>query len=156
MRTKIIILALLAVLLTLLITYNTGNNPQRAGEYFTKGKKMYSEDKIDEAIRLYKKGLRSDSDSSEGHNLLGMAYRAKYFKDRKKEDYLAKAIDSFKRSIEKDPKNWYPYVNLGTTYYYSGNKKEASVYLKKVLEVNPSHPEAARLVEMIDEGEKER
>ena len=46
-------------------------------------------------------------------------------------------------------------INLGATCFYSGKKKEAVPYLKHALEVNPDHPEAGSIKQMIEEGEKE-
>jgi tetratricopeptide (TPR) repeat protein len=45
-------------------------------------------------------------------------------------------------------------VNLGATYYYSGEKKKAVPYFKHALEVYPEHPEADQIKKMITEVEE--
>ena len=150
---KIVILVILAMCLILLINYKTKHDPEKAKPYLNQGKTLFGEGKIDDAIAAYEKGINENSCSSEGHNLLGIAYRSKYMGSKDKK-FLNKTVSSFKKSIDCDPKNWYPYINLGTTYYYTDKKQDAVPYLKKGLEVNPQNPEAAKIVEMIDEGTK--
>jgi tetratricopeptide (TPR) repeat protein len=152
---KIAFLVLLIGAFIFILTYKKTKDTGKANAYFKQGKQFFEAGKIDDAIGAYEKGLDADSTSSEGYNLLGMAYRSKYMAT-KENGFLNKAISAFEKSIDRNPKNWLPYVNLGTTYYYTKNKKKAVPYFKKSLEVNPENIEAMKIHDMIAEGEKEK
>ena len=47
-------------------------------------------------------------------------------------------------------------MNLGATYYYRGEKKEAVPYFKQALEFFPEHHEKEQILKMIDEGKAEK
>jgi tetratricopeptide (TPR) repeat protein len=47
-----------------------------------------------------------------------------------------KAMDYYKKEIEKDPKNDQHYVGLGTAYKIQGNMQEALVYFNKAIALN--------------------
>jgi len=66
-----------------------------------------------------------------------------------------KEIEAFKKAIELDPNFYLPYINLGTTYYGMGNRREAALYFKKGLETFPEHPSRELIEKMIREGERE-
>ncbi|HIE06314.1 MAG TPA: tetratricopeptide repeat protein, partial [bacterium (Candidatus Stahlbacteria)] len=59
----------------------------------------------------------------------------------------------FEKALKINPDYMPALVNLGATYYYSGDKKKAAPYFKHALEVYPEHPEADTLRRMIKEGE---
>jgi tetratricopeptide (TPR) repeat protein len=54
--------------------------------------------------------------------------------------------------VEIDPKNWGAMINLATDYYADGRKDKAAPLFKKALELNPNHPEKAKIQKMITEG----
>jgi len=159
MKVKIILALCLAVILTILLVsviQKPGpDDPKIANKHFSEGKSLFNQGNLKDAIRAYKKGLRYNPRSSEGYNLLGMVYRHQYGKQRK-DKYLKRAIKAFKKSIALDAKNWYPLVNLGTTHFYLGDKKDSIEYLEKSIDVYPQNPEAAKLMEMIEKAKKEK
>ena len=125
-----------------------------ATSYFDEGALLVKKGKYDEAIKNYKKGLRREPRSAVGYNYLGIAYRNKYAQLRSLK-WRQKEIEAFKKAIELDPNFYLPYINLGTTYYDMGTRKEAALYFKKGLEIFPEHPSREVIEEMIREGERE-
>jgi len=63
-----------------------------------------------------------------------------------------KAVEAFRKAVNLEPKNYVALVNLGITLYYQGDKKQAAVYLKRALTINPNLPEKAQIEQMISEG----
>lgn len=122
--------------------------------YFEQGATLVKQGKYDEAIKKYKKGLRREPRSAVGYNYLGIAYRYKYEQLRSL-TWRDKEVEAFKKAIELDPNFYLPYVNLGTTYFSMGNRKEAARYLRKSLEIYPEHPSREVIEQMIQEGERE-
>jgi tetratricopeptide (TPR) repeat protein len=125
-----------------------------ATSYFEEGASLVQRGKYDEAIERYKKGLRTEPRSSVGYNYLGIAYRYKYEQLRSLK-WRQKEIEAFKKAIELDLNFYLPYINLGTTYYGMGNRREAALYFKKGLEIFPEHPSRELIEKMIREGERE-
>ena len=125
---------------------------KNAQYHFDEGVKYLEKGEYDQAIAQYQKGLELDPKSEVGYNLLGMACRMQY---NKTGDVLwrHKEIISFNQALEVDPDYMPALVNLGATYYYSGEKKKATPYFKHALEVAPDHPEADEIRRMIEEGE---
>jgi tetratricopeptide (TPR) repeat protein len=110
---------------------------------------------FDEAIATFKKALKEEPNSALIYNLLGMAYRHKYHQVRN-QDLRKQEIAAFKKAIDLDPNYWVALINLGTSYYYAGDKAKAAPLFKKALTINPNHPEKAQLEKMIQEGGESR
>jgi protein O-mannosyl-transferase len=51
------------------------------------------------------------------------------------------AIETFKKSIAKDPNYGEPHVNLGTLYLMKSEKKLAAIHFQRALEIGEQHPE---------------
>jgi len=47
------------------------------------------------------------------------------------------ALDEFKKELEKDPYNKYLLYDLGLTYYYLGDLKQAKEWNQKALDIDP-------------------
>jgi len=105
-----------------------------------------------EAIQHYREALKKQPKSTQIYNLIGMAYRFQFNREGK-QDLRANEIAAFKKSIELDPNFAVALVNLGSTYYYAGNKKKAAPLFKRVIEIMPNHPEAGQLTKMIAEAQ---
>ncbi len=129
-------------------------NKKGATSYFDEGAALTQKGKCDEGIEKYKNGLQKEPRSAVGYNYLGMAYRCKYSQLRSLE-WRQREIEAFKKAIELDPNFYLPYINLGTTYYDMGNRKEAALYFRKALEIFPEHPSRELIEGMIREGERE-
>jgi tetratricopeptide (TPR) repeat protein len=125
-----------------------------ATSYFDEGALLVKQGKYNEAIKKYKKGLRREPHSAVGYNYLGISYRNKYAQLRSLK-WREREIEAFKKAIELDPNFYLPYINLGTTYYDIGNRKDAALCFKKGLEIFPEHPSREMIEEMIREGQKE-
>ncbi len=106
---------------------------------------------FDAAIATFKKALKEEPNSALIYNLLGMAYRHKNHQVRN-QDLRKQEIASFKKAIDLDPTYWVALINLGTTYYYAGDKAKAAPLFKKALTLKPDHPDKAHLEKMIQEG----
>ncbi|TET75888.1 MAG: tetratricopeptide repeat protein [Candidatus Cloacimonadota bacterium] len=118
---------------------------------FKEGKELFNQQKYNEAIAKFTEGIELSPNSAVGYNLIGMAYRFKYNAVRDP-SLREKEIDAFKKALECDTMYWVAYINLGSTYYYSGKKKEAVPLFEKALILNPEHHEKEEIEKMIDEG----
>lgn len=118
---------------------------------FKEGKELFNQQKYNEAIAKFTEGIELSPNSAVGYNLIGMAYRFKYNAERDA-SLREKEIDAFKKAIECDSTFWVAYINLGATYFYSGEKKEAVPLFEKALILNPEHHEREEIEKMIDEG----
>jgi len=114
------------------------------------GMQAFKAGRYDEAISSYNGALEKQPKAAHIHNLLGMAYRFKYNKN-KDQELKEKEIEAFKKAVELEPSFVVAIVNLGSTYYYMGKKKEAAKQFERVLELTPNHPDAERLKKMIAE-----
>lgn len=123
-----------------------------AAELLRKGELTFAQGEYEWAIAYYGMALELDPDSSSGYNLLGMAYRFQYNQSGDPES-KQKEIDAFRNSIELDPGNPVPLVNLGCTLYYQGEEQEAVEYLQRALEVYPDHPDRPEIEEMIRQAQ---
>ena len=142
-----ILLALLALILI------SCSQKKSAQDYFNKGAQLIEKGEIDKSIEYYQQGLKLKPKSAVGNNLLGMAYRSK-FNQTGDPEWKKKEIASFEAALEINPDYMNALVNLGATYYYSGEKKKAVPYFKHALEVYPKHPEADQIKKMITEAEE--
>jgi len=147
------ILPILAIF-TILAACASLQDTKSATAYFDEGASLVKKGKYEEAIKKYQKGLRIEPRSAVGYNYLGIAYRFKYEQLRSL-NWRQKEIEAFKKAVELDPNFYLPYINLGTTYYGMGNRKEAALYLRKGLEIFPEHPSRELIGIMIREGETE-
>ncbi len=85
----------------------------------------------EEGIALEKKaiGLHPWGESAHFHNL-GMAY----FTSRRYEE----AISTFRKALEKEPKNQFAYMGLAAAYTYLGHEEDARGAAAKVLTLDPT------------------
>jgi cytochrome c-type biogenesis protein CcmH/NrfG len=128
--------------------YFGGQTNQSAASLFDQGRQAFKEGKYADAITLYRQGLAKDPTSAEGYNLLGIAYRYRYLQD-KVESLRTGEIEAFRKAVALNPNYVDALLNLGQTLLDTGAKQEAVVYLKKVLELNPDHPDRATIEQMI-------
>lgn len=140
------------VILTFSLLVISCGQKQDAQYFFNEGAKQLEKGDYLQAIDMYQKGLKIDPESAVGYNLIGMACRMQY---NKTGDILwrHKEIISFNQALEIDPDYVPALINLGATYYYSGESDKAVPYFKHALEVYPDNPEAEEIRRMITEGE---
>jgi len=128
---------------------------KEAEKYFEEGAQCFEQGQYDKAIEIYQHGVKIAPKSALGYNLLGMAYRFK-FRQTSDQQWRKKEIENFEKAIECDPDFWAALINLGATYYYSGEKEKAVSYFQHALEVYPQHPEADEIRKMIVEVKNAR
>jgi tetratricopeptide (TPR) repeat protein len=144
-----------SILLILVLAALIGCSGDSAEKYLQQGFTHFQQQEYDQAIKSYRKAVELEPKNAAAYNMIGMAYRFKYNQSANPE-WKAKEIAAFQKSIEINPKYWVALVNLGTTYYYQGDKAKAAPLFKQALALNPGHPEKAQLEKMIAEGESKK
>lgn len=104
------------------------------------------------AVAQYEEAVAVNQKSPLAYNLLGIAYGFRYALT-KDAGFKDKQIASFEKAIEIDPNYWPAMTHLGMAYDSVNRKKEAAVYLKKVLEMQPRHPERILYEKVIAEAD---
>ena len=90
---------------------------------------LTDQEKLDEAIEWYEKGIKIKPDFAMIYNNLGSLYKLK-------EDY-SKSENYYKKSISLDDKIPEPQNNLGSLYLTLNKHQEAIICFKKALKINP-------------------
>ncbi len=137
--------------LTFAFSPGPGQAQNRAQKLIEQGTGQMEKQQFDEAIKTFQQALKEEPRSAIIYNLLGMAYRFKYNQVRNRE-LRQQEIAAFQKAIDLDPTFWVALINLGVTYYQSGEKAKAAPLFKKALSLNPNHPEKAQFEKMIQEG----
>jgi tetratricopeptide (TPR) repeat protein len=153
MRNILVLSLAVLMLLAFGLTPATSGPPKSLHKLLDQATAQLKKQQYDQAIATLNQALKEEPESATVYNLLGMAYRFKYnqvHNQKLKEQEIA----AFKKAIEIDPKYWVALINLGTTYYYQGEKAKAAPLLKKGLALYPKHPQKAQLEKMIQEGLK--
>ena len=92
------------------------------------------DDKIDEAIQLYNKAIKSEPEQVSAYYNLALLHHA--------QNDLDGAISNFKKIAELDPNDASVFNNLGVLYYSKEMLEEAEVSFKKAIEITPDYQEA--------------
>lgn len=141
-------LILTSVLMALLA--GCGNN--NADKYLQAGFVSFQQQRYDDAIANFEKAIQVQPQAAATYNMLGMAYRYKYYKLGIPE-FRQKEMAAFAKAIEIDPKNWLAMMNLASDYYALGQNAKAAPLFKKALELHPDHPEKRAIQKLIEECE---
>jgi len=129
------------------------NHKKESEKYFNKAFNFLSIKNADSALFYVNKGLELNPKKAEGYNMRGVIYHL-LFENKKDTFYLLKEIEDYKKAISIDSNLWEPYINLGTALYIYGKKKDAVIYLKKGLKLNPYYDAKKQVEKMIEEGSK--
>ncbi len=86
-------------------------------DYYNQGMEFFAEDKLDEAIEVYKKALEEDPNYADAVHALAMAYA--------NQDRLDEAIEAGKKLIEISPEDELAYTSLSIFYQRKGMIAEA-------------------------------
>lgn len=124
-------------------------------KYFQAGLAYFQQHNYDLAIENYEKAIALGARSPVAYNMLGMSYRFK-FQQTGKPEFQQNEIDAFQKAVNLDPKYWVAMLHLGATYYSRGEEAQAAIWFKKVLALNPTHPEKAQIEKMIVEVEVDK
>jgi tetratricopeptide (TPR) repeat protein len=133
------------------LTPEPGRAQTQVQQLIEQGAGQLKKQQFDAAIATFKKALKEEPNSALIYNLLGMAYRHKFHQVRDPE-LRKQEVAAFQKAVDLDPTYWVALINLGTTYYYAGDKAKAAPLFKKALTLKPDHPEKAQLEKMIQEG----
>ncbi|MCE9626725.1 MAG: tetratricopeptide repeat protein [Candidatus Eisenbacteria bacterium] len=118
--------------------------PTKGDRHFWLAVTLTQADSIDAALEEFRATVAVDSTSknaSVARQQLG--YRALLKKD------WGGAIDNLEKSAAIDPKNVGTLVWLAQAYQNSGNRAKAGEYYRKVLEIQPGHPEAIKGLKLL-------
>jgi len=121
--------------------------PKQAEKYMAQGFTHFQKQEYDKAITCYQKAVELNPRAAEGYNMLGMSYRSKY-----SQLGTDKELAAFEKAIEIDPKSWVAMINLGSTYYYMGEKTKAARLFKRSLESQLQPPKGGGLKQGTPEG----
>ncbi|MCA1556175.1 MAG: tetratricopeptide repeat protein [Acidobacteria bacterium] len=108
---------------------STGDGGGTAKDYLARGRAMFNEGRLNEAIKELSRAVSLDSRLSEAHNLLAVAYDRKGLHDR--------ARESFERALDHET-DAQTLNNLGYSLYLSGNYRAAIVRLKRAAKLAPA------------------
>jgi len=144
-----------AILIALVLAALSGCSGDNAEKYLQQGFSQFQQQQYDQAIQSYRKAIEVQPNNAAAYNMIGMAYRFKYNQSANQE-WRAQEIAAFQKAVAINPNYWVALINLGTTYYYQGEKTKAAPLFKKALALNPGHPEKATLEKMIAAGEARR
>jgi len=151
------------------------NYPKVVILYNILGLILTEKDRINEAIKIYEKGIKINPEYAMIYNNLGSIYKSKA-EYKRAEDYYKKSISldskisephnnlgslyltlnkiekaelSFKRSIAINSKFYVSYYNLGILYKNTGKFKEAKEYFLKSIELNTNFYSAHRTLSQV-------
>ncbi|HLL72961.1 MAG TPA: tetratricopeptide repeat protein [Pyrinomonadaceae bacterium] len=100
-----------------------------AKDYLARGRMMFNEGRLNEAIRELSRAVSLDSRLAEAHNLLAVAYDRKGLHDR--------ARESFERALDHE-QDAQTLNNLGYSLYLNGNYRAAISRLKRAAKLAPA------------------
>jgi len=150
-------------------------NPNVTFLYNLMGVILADQNKLDEALEYYKKGIKIDPNFSTIYNNLGLLYVNKS-ENTKAENFYKKsislnyknpeahnnlgtlyksldkfndAISCYKEAVKIDPKFIHAYHNLGNAYTAMGNFYEAKINFIKVIKINPNYTNSHRTLSRI-------
>jgi len=98
-----------------------------AEDWFKYGEKAEKQNKIDNAIRCYKKATELKPEFAEAYRRIAYIY---YYKNKEYE----KSIEYFKKIIEFEPENEGDYSYIGSAYFCIFDCDNAMFFLKKAIE----------------------
>jgi tetratricopeptide (TPR) repeat protein len=113
--------------------------------YYNLGNIYYSQGLVDKAIDYYKKAIQLNPKYAEAYNNLGNVYMNM--------SELEKAEENYKFAIAVRSEWLLPHLNLGQIYLKKGEREKARIEFKKVLQIDPQHKGAQRLLNMISHEE---
>jgi len=108
---------------------STGDGGGTAKDYLARGRRMFDEGRLNEAIKELSRAVSLDSHLSEAHNLLAVAYDRKGLHER--------ARESFERALDHET-DAQTLNNLGYSLYLNGNYRAAIARLKRAAKLAPT------------------
>jgi tetratricopeptide (TPR) repeat protein len=102
-------------------------------------------DRVDEGIARYLDAIKIDANAVDAHFNLGTAYGKKAAKTEGKDGrdaLLRKSNESYKVTLEKNPKHSTAWYNLGTNFEKLGQLDDEIAAYKEALKIRPKYPRA--------------
>ncbi|MEJ5329791.1 MAG: tetratricopeptide repeat protein [Desulfobaccales bacterium] len=146
---------LLAVLGVAVLLWGCQRGPtaeEEARAWLEKGLQQFQNRQYSQAIDSLSRATASPPQAAAAYTLLGLAYRFHYYELRD-QDLRAKEVEAYRRALAADPEYWLAHYHLGTTLYYDGEQAAAREHFRRVVALQPQHPDRAQLEEMIAAGE---
>ena len=158
-----------------LTTQLISENPNVTFLYNLMGVILAEQNKPDEAVEYYEKGIKIDPNFSMIYNNLGLLYANKdettkaenFYKKSislnnenpeaynnlgslyKSLDKFNDAISCYKKAVKINPKFIHAYHNLGNAYTMMGNFDEAKINFNKAIEIHPFYTNSHRTLSRI-------
>jgi tetratricopeptide (TPR) repeat protein len=105
----------------------------------------------DTAMQKAKAVIERQPGNAVAYNLLGRAAAAKF--DTSRDPKLAaEATAAFNKAFEVNPSFWPAMQNLAELEHKQGHKREAADLYRRILALQPNHPEKARWQQLISEA----
>ncbi len=114
-------------------------NPENVQTYHAKAFYLQNNNRIDEAIALYKIIISKDPNYSDAFLNSGILYLEK--------DSLDRAFESFNQMVSVEPENYLGYYYRGVSRMFNNDKIGAKSDLEYVLKLNPSFEKAQQALE---------
>ncbi len=118
--------------------------PTKGDRHFWLAVTLTQADSIDAGLDEFKAMVAVDSTSKNA----SVAYQQMGYRALLKKDW-GNAIDNLEKSVAIDSKNVGSLVWLAQAYQNSGNRAKAGEYYRKVLEIQPGHPEAVKGLKLL-------
>ncbi|MDR3449642.1 MAG: tetratricopeptide repeat protein [Alphaproteobacteria bacterium] len=116
--------------------------PEDPAAHYSYANSLYMSGRVPEAIARYEHALQLRPDYLEAMVNLGMA-QSRAGRGDKSKPWLHKAVEWFRKALEKDPANTVALNNLGNALRELGRAEEAVGSYREALRVRPDYIEAA-------------
>ncbi len=108
-------------------------DPNNQYVYFNLGRAYFSVNRIDEALDVFGKAIKLDSNDYESINFYGILLS--------KKGMHRKSIDFFKRAVSIRPDYYIALNNMASVYRLMGDEANARITWQRSLNVNPNQPD---------------
>lgn len=99
--------------------------------YIQNAKKLYKQDRFEDAVKEYKKAIKVDPNNAQTYGLLGYSY----YRDQQ----LPQAIRAFQESLKINPKELMSYYNLSLAYWANYQRNESIAQLKTLFSLDSEY-----------------
>lgn len=111
-----------------------GDARERAGAHSQLGFALYNLNKIDDAVRHFRRALELDPETPAAHYNLANALS--------RQGKLDEAIGLYEKALDLDPLYAAAHTNLANVLYKQGKLDEAAAHYQKALKINPKQKES--------------
>lgn len=119
-----------------------------AQEMLDQGSRAFQLGRYDEAVSFYQAAIQRQPDSAMAYNLLATAHRGRFNALRSRAD-RDQEIVALREAVRLDPGFVAALQSLGTALYTDGRAEEGAQYLRRVLLLDPAHPEREQLSRLL-------